>query len=115
MQLRPYQQDALLALFAYWRSGGGNPLLALATGTGKSVIIAFLLKQLLSDYPKMRVLITAPNRELIDQDIKELKKVWPDAPIGINCEGTRLARYRCADLVCHHQLDLSQPGSNRSA
>jgi DNA repair protein RadD len=87
MQLRPYQQDALLALFAYWRSGGGNPLLALATGTGKSVIIAFLLKQLLSDYPKMRVLITAPNRELIDQDIKELKKVWPDALIGINCEG----------------------------
>ena len=90
MQLRPYQQDALLALFAYWRSGGGNPLLALATGTGKSVIIAFLLKQLLSDYPKMRVLITAPNRELIDQDIKELKKVWPDAPIGINCEGLGL-------------------------
>jgi DNA repair protein RadD len=85
MELRPYQQDALLALSAYWRNGGGNPLLAMATGTGKSVVIAFLIKQLLSDYPKMRVLITAPNRELIDQDIKELKKVWPDAPIGINC------------------------------
>ena len=33
--LRPYQQNALHALFAYWRSGGGNPLLAMATGTGK--------------------------------------------------------------------------------
>ena len=86
MQLRPYQQDALLALSAYWHSGGGNPLLALATGTGKSVVIAFLLKQLLSDYPKMRVLVTAPNRELIDQDIKELRKVCHDAPVGINCD-----------------------------
>ena len=87
MQLRPYQQDALHALSDFWHGGGGNPLLAMATGTGKSVVIAFLLKRLLSDYPKMRVLITVPNRELIDQDIKELRKVWPDATIGINCEG----------------------------
>jgi DNA repair protein RadD len=74
MQLRSYQQDALLALFAYWHSGGGNPLLAMATGTGKSVVIASLIKQLLSDYPKMRMQVTAPTRELIDQDVKELKK-----------------------------------------
>ena len=87
MELRPYQTKALQALFDYWRSGGGNPLLAKATGTGKSVVIAFLIKQLLTDYPEMRVLVTAPNRELIDQDVTELREVWPDAPIGINCEG----------------------------
>jgi DNA repair protein RadD len=87
MKLRPYQIEGLQALFDYWRRGGGNPLLVLATGTGKSVIIAFLLKQLLSDYPSMRVLITAPNRELIEQNVKELVNVWPDAPIGTNCEG----------------------------
>src|SRR5262245_60343132 len=87
MLLRPYQEDALRALYAFWRNGGGNPLIAMTTGTGKSVVIAFLIKQLLTDYPNMRVLITAPNRELIDQDIKELRKVWPDAPIGINCDG----------------------------
>ncbi|HKD75999.1 MAG TPA: DEAD/DEAH box helicase, partial [Ktedonobacterales bacterium] len=87
MLLRPYQEDALRALYAFWRNGGGNPLIAMATGTGKSVVIAFLIRQLLTDYPNMRVLITAPNRELIDQDIKELRKVWPDAPIGINCDG----------------------------
>lgn len=87
MLLRPYQEDALRALFAFWRNGGGNPLIAMTTGTGKSVVIAFLIKQLLTDYPNMRVLITASNRELIDQDIKELRKVWPDAPIGINCDG----------------------------
>ena len=99
----------------YWRSGGGNPLLAKATGTGKSVVIAFLIKQLLSDYPEMRVLVTAPNRELIDQDVKELRKVWPDAPIGINCEGLGLSRHRHANSVCHRQFDLSQPESDRPA
>ena len=87
LTLRAYQNEALQALFDYWRRGGGNPLLAKATGTGKSVVIAFLLKQLLTDYPDMRVLITAPNRELIEQDVKEFLAIWPDAPIGINCEG----------------------------
>ena len=46
-----------------------------------------MIRRLLADYPKLRVLVTAPNRELIDQDISELRKVWPDAPIGINCDG----------------------------
>jgi DNA repair protein RadD len=85
--LRRYQEEALHALFVFWRTGGGNPLIELATGLGKSVVIAFLVKQLLADHPKMRVLITAPNRELIDQDIRELLRVWPEAPIGINCDG----------------------------
>jgi DNA repair protein RadD len=87
MELRPYQTESLQALFDFWRAGGGNPLLAKATGTGKSVVIAFLTRQLLSDYPNMRVLVTAPNKELIDQDVAELRRVWPAAPIGINCEG----------------------------
>src|SRR5215510_15393999 len=87
MTLRQYQEVALRELFAFWRNNGGNPLIAMATGTGKAVVIAFLVKRLLTDYPSMRVLVTAPNRELIDQDIGELLKVWPDAPIGINCDG----------------------------
>jgi DNA repair protein RadD len=87
MLLRPYQQNALHAVSTFWHSGGGNPLIAMATGTGKSVVIAFLIRRLLADYPKLRVLVTAPNRELIDQDISELGKVWPDAPIGIHCDG----------------------------
>src|SRR5262249_11309069 len=87
LSLRRYQEEALHALLVFWRNGGGNPLIELATGLGKSVVIAFLVKQLLADHPEMRVLITAPNRELIDQDIRELLRAWPEAPIGINCEG----------------------------
>ena len=87
MILWQYQEDALRELFVFWKNGGGNPLIAMATGTGKSVVIAFLIKRLLTDYPQMRVLVTAPNRELLDQDIKELLKIRPNAPIGINCDG----------------------------
>lgn len=87
LTLRGYQEAALRELFIFWRNGGGNPLIVMATGLGKSVVIAFLVKQLLTDHPGMRVLITAPNRELIEQDIKELLAIWPDAPIGINCDG----------------------------
>src|SRR5215467_10882744 len=84
--LRQYQEEALRALYVFWRNGGGNPLIAMATGTGKSVVIAFLIKQLLTDYPTMRVLVNAPNRELLEQDILELRSIWPAAPIGINCD-----------------------------
>ena len=77
LSLRRYQEEALHALFIYWKNGGGNPLIEMATGLGKSVIIAFLVKQLLADHPEMRVLITAPNRELIDQDIRETRALHP--------------------------------------
>ena len=101
MHLRPYQIEALQKLFDYWRAGGGNPLVAKATGTGKSVVIASLIKQLLLDYRSLRVVVTAPNKELIDQDAKELLRVWPDAPVGINCEGIWIARHRRTNFVLH--------------
>jgi superfamily II DNA or RNA helicase len=44
-ELRPYQQQALDALDAYWaREGTGNPLLSLATATGKSLLIGWLVR-----------------------------------------------------------------------
>jgi len=85
--LRQYQEAALRELFVFWRNGGGNPLIAMTTGAGKSTVIAFLIKRLLTDYPNMRIFVTAPNRELLEQDILELRKIWPEAPIGINCNG----------------------------
>jgi hypothetical protein len=39
--LRPYQEDALVAVYDYAKvNPGGNALLALPTGTGKAVLIA---------------------------------------------------------------------------
>jgi DNA repair protein RadD len=87
MLLRPYQQDALKALDSYWDAGGGDPLLALATGTGKSVLIAKMLADIAGTYPPFRALVLVHVRELVQQNFEHLLKVWPGVPVGINSAG----------------------------
>ena len=84
-ELRPYQQEALSALETYWSQGGGNPLVTMATATGKSVIIAYLIRDISRRYPTLRVLVVTHVLELIRQDLDHLLALWPEAPIGINC------------------------------
>ena len=86
-ELRPYQQEALAALEKYWSRGGGNPLVVMATATGKSVIIAHLIRDVSQRYPALRVLVVTHTLELVEQDVKHLLALWPDAPIGINSAG----------------------------
>lgn len=47
MKLRPYQLAAVAALFEYWRNNNGNPVVAMPTGTGKSLVIAEFIRQAL--------------------------------------------------------------------
>ena len=60
-ELRRYQRAALMALEDYWRDGGGNPLVAMATATGKSVVIAHLIRDISRRYPALRVLVRHPR------------------------------------------------------
>ena len=87
ISLRPYQQSAIEAILSYWQTGGGNPLVDLATGTGKSLVIAKLTQDLLARFPTMRVLMLVHVRELVEQNFRALLKVWPDAPIGLYSAG----------------------------
>jgi DNA repair protein RadD len=84
-ELRPNQHGALNALGDYWRAGGGNPLLSLATATGKSLLIAWLIRDLLVRYPNLQILSLVHVQELIEQNVKHLLGLWPEAPLGINC------------------------------
>lgn len=86
-ELRPYQREAIDAILAYWGQGGGNPLVDMATGTGKSVVIATLVRELLQSYPDLRVLMLVHQRELVSQNAAALLRSWPQAPIGINSAG----------------------------
>jgi DNA repair protein RadD len=85
--LRDYQRASLDALYAYWGNNGGNGLIVLPTGSGKSLIIAALCKEILNNYPSMRIGIITHVRELIAQDHKELLALWPEAPAGIYSAG----------------------------
>lgn len=84
MQLRSYQSEAIQSIWNYFQSGNsGNPVLALPTGTGKSVIIAGFIKSVFEKYPNQRIMMLTHVKELIAQNFSKLKQLWPQAPAGI--------------------------------
>lgn len=85
---RHYQEDAIQAIFAYFASGAqGNPVVALPTGTGKSIVIAEFIRRALTWYPQTRILVVTHVKELVQQNFLELLEVWPQAPAGIYSAG----------------------------
>ena len=89
IQPRGYQIETVQAILDYWRNGGGNPLADLATGTGKSVVIAGLIDEVLAEYPELRVLALVHTRELVQQNVAAFKRVRPGVEVGVNCSGLR--------------------------
>ncbi|WP_338575769.1 DEAD/DEAH box helicase family protein [Brevundimonas olei] len=85
--LRTYQQNAVESVLDYWRTGGGNPLVDMATGLGKSVTIGSLTRDLLTTYPDMRALMLVHVKELVAQNAQALLRLWPQAPVGIYSAG----------------------------
>jgi len=80
--LRPYQREAVDAVFNYWQRGGSNPVVEIPTGGGKSLVMAELARSLAQDHGA-RVVIAAHRKELIEQNAQAVRELWPDAPIGI--------------------------------
>lgn len=87
LQLRDYQRAAIDALYAYWGDKAGSPLIVLPTGAGKSLVLAYICKELIENYPDMRILNVTHVRELILGNYKELLTIWPFAPAGIFSAG----------------------------
>jgi DNA repair protein RadD len=87
--LRWYQLEAIQSIFDYFKENSGNPIIALPTGTGKSLVIAEFLRFVFSIYPSQRVLKLTHVAKLIQQNCQELKRQWPDAPVGIYSAGLK--------------------------
>ncbi len=87
IQLRDYQNEAIEAVYSYWEQGGGNPLVEMATGTGKSMVIAELVRRVCTDYPTMRVLMLVHVKELVEQNYRALLNLYPGASIGLYSAG----------------------------
>lgn len=87
MQLRWYQEEAIGALFQYFSVSNGNPLIAMPTGTGKSLVIAEFVHRVVKYYPGQRVMMLTHVKELIVQNMQKLMAVWPTAPAGIYSAG----------------------------
>ena len=83
LTLRPYQRESLDALYGYWDTQRGSPLIVLPTGAGKSLVIAKMVEELLAQFPELRIAIVTHSKELIVQNFRELIGLWPGAPAGI--------------------------------
>lgn len=86
-QIRYYQEEAILSLYNYFVKQAGNPVVALPTGTGKSVVIAEWLRSIFTYYPGQRVMMLTHVKELIQQNYEELTALWPLAPAGVFSAG----------------------------
>lgn len=89
LTLRPYQLAALEASRSKFRQGVRRQLIALPTGTGKTVVFAAL-----RDYFgfKKRVLVLVHREELAQQAVDKIKKWNPTANVG-----TEMAQYTSSD------------------
>jgi len=87
MKPRDYQFAAVLALWNYWREHFGNPVVAMPTGTGKSLVIAEFCRQALLAYPSTRILVLTHVKELVGQNFEKLLELWPTASAGIFSAG----------------------------
>lgn len=84
MKLRDYQTKALEMLYAWFeKNATGHPVLNMPGGSGKSVVIASLARDALQKWPETRILMLVHSKELILQNADKLRKLWPNAPLGI--------------------------------
>ena len=88
-ELRDYQREAVDGLYNYWASkAGDNPLIVAPTGSGKTAILAQIIKDAMS-YPDTRVLVVTHVKELLEQGANGLLKLYPEADYGIYSAGLK--------------------------
>ena len=88
MQLRPYQQAAVDAVYEHLRSKETNPCVVIPCGCGKSLVLAQIAKDTLEKW-NGRVLILAHVKELLEQNADKIRKLCPELKIGIYSAGLR--------------------------
>lgn len=87
---RWYQSEAIDSIYNYFMNGGkGNPLIALPTASGKSIIPAVFIQRVLSRWPNQRFLLITHVKELIRQNSEKMLEVWANAPLGIYSAGLK--------------------------
>ena len=87
-QSRWYQEEAEYSIFDYFAKGNtGNPVVAMPTGTGKSVVIGNFVRRAFELWPTQRFMMLTHVKELISQNAEKLQAIWPTAPLGMYSAG----------------------------
>jgi len=88
MQLRPYQQAAVSAVYEHLRTRDDNPCVVIPTGGGKTPVMAAICRDTVQQW-QGRVLILAHVKELLEQSAEKLAQVCPDVKFGIYSAGLK--------------------------
>ena len=86
MNLRPYQQEAVDAVYEHLRTKDTNPCVVLPTGTGKSLVLAKIASDAVTLWGG-RVLILAHVKELLEQNADKVRRLCPELKIGVYSAG----------------------------
>jgi DNA repair protein RadD len=86
MTLRPYQREAVDAVWQHIAASGANPAIVLPTGSGKTHVIAEVCRDAVQKW-NGRVVVLAHVKELLEQAADKLRAVAPDLPIGVLSAG----------------------------
>ena len=89
MKLRDYQIEAKASIFNYFADHVGNPIVAMPCATGKSVVIGSFIYDAFCYFPGTRVMMLTHVKELIEQNLDKLLKMWPTAPAGVYSAGMK--------------------------
>lgn len=109
MQLRPYQTKVLDDLWTWFaRHPDGNPIVVAAVGAGKSLMIAALAQRAHREQPGARILVLVHQKELLEQNVDKLMRIWPRVDLGIVSASAGRKQYG-------HQITYATIGSIHKA
>lgn len=83
IELRDYQKEAVEAVISALNEGVNRQVLALPTGSGKTILMAAIAKHF-----NKKTLLIAHREELIQQAVDKFRIFWPEVSIGV-CKAER--------------------------
>src|SRR4051812_3995534 len=86
LTLRPYQREAVDAVYRHLRERDDNPCVVIPTAGGKTPIIATICRDTV-DLWHGRVIVLAHVKELLEQAVEKLRLVCPELPLGVYSAG----------------------------
>jgi DNA repair protein RadD len=89
---RPYQSAAIKAFWHWVYNETGYQFISAAVNAGKSLIIAEIIRQVMTKWPQMRIVVLIDEQQLLEQNMAELREQFPDANAGFYCAGLNQKR-----------------------
>jgi len=88
MELRPYQREAVEAVYEHLRIRDDHPCVVIPTAGGKTPVMATICRDAVNQW-NGRVLILAHVKELLEQALDKLRAIAPDLPVGLYSAGLK--------------------------